>query len=298
LSGREEQWNIVTQHRVLLAQESRNWAETERLQGVRVDWNRRRATSLLARPAESLSAGEKNAIRSLAVALLTLGQVQEEASKSDCIESYEESARYLHLLNDNTAEASAIVNLGNSYLTISSLRNLDLAEQNFRLSLELYSQDDRHYRAFAFGQLGRVARERFKDAKTEEKTKEELLKHLSAAMDYYQQTLALLPPDAVSDLAIAHNQLGLTYDDAGDLERALENYNHAVHFYENAGNIYSAGTTRRNMAIALANNGRLSDALLYARAALRNFESYGGRAKDQEDRTKGVIGEIEKAIHE
>ena len=35
------------------------------------------------------------------------------------------------------------------------------------------------------------------------------------------------------------------------------------------------------------------DALLYARAALRNFESYGGRAKDQEDRTKGLIAKIE-----
>ena len=37
---------------------------------------------------------------------------------------------------------------------------------------------------------------------------------------------------------------------------------------------------------------------LYARAALRNFESYGGRAKDLEDQTKGLIEEIEKTIHE
>jgi len=42
--------------------------------------------------------------------------------------------------------------------------------------------------------------------------------------------------------------------------------------------------------------GRHSDALLYARAALRNFESYGGRAKDMEDKTKGLIGEIEKLM--
>jgi hypothetical protein len=42
----------------------------------------------------------------------------------------------------------------------------------------------------------------------------------------------------------------------------------------------------------------VSDALLYARAALRNFESYGGRAKDMEDRTKGLIAKIEKAIEE
>ena len=40
----------------------------------------------------------------------------------------------------------------------------------------------------------------------------------------------------------------------------------------------------------------LMNALLYARAALRNFESYGGRAKDMEDRTKGLIAEIEEAM--
>ena len=38
------------------------------------------------------------------------------------------------------------------------------------------------------------------------------------------------------------------------------------------------------------------DALLYARAALRNFESYGGRAKDTEDETKGLIAEIEEGM--
>ena len=32
---------------------------------------------------------------------------------------------------------------------------------------------------------------------------------------------------------------------------------------------------------------------LYARAALRNFEFYEGRAKDEEDRAKGSISEIE-----
>ena len=62
----------------------------------------------------------------------------------------------------------------------------------------------------------------FNDAKKEGKTEEELLKHLNAAADYYQQALALLPPDAVDDLAVTHNQLGNIYNDAGDLERALE----------------------------------------------------------------------------
>jgi len=35
--------------------------------------------------------------------------------------------------------------------------------------------------------------------------------------------------------------------------------------------------------------------LLYARAALRNFESYEGRAKQDEDDAKGLIARIEEA---
>lgn len=62
------------------------------------------------------------------------------------------------------------------------------------------------------------------------------------------------------------------------------------------GDLGQAGQIRFSIAIMLANNGRLTDALLYARAALRNYESYGGRAKDMEDRAKGVIAEIEEAI--
>jgi len=30
--------------------------------------------------------------------------------------------------------------------------------------------------------------------------------------------------------------------------------------------------------------------------ALRNFESYGGRAREMEDETKGLIADIEKAL--
>ena len=40
LPGREEQWGLVTEYRVRLAQEERQWAEAERLQTVHVDWDR------------------------------------------------------------------------------------------------------------------------------------------------------------------------------------------------------------------------------------------------------------------
>ena len=120
-----------------------------------------------------------------------------------------------------------------------------------------------------------------------------MLEHLNAGAKWYHLALENDSPDNPEDLAIDHNQLGNIFHDVGDLEHALEHYNKSVQYKELVGNIYSVGTTRYNIAIALANNGRLSDALLYARAALRNFGSYGGRARDEEDKTKGLIDWIE-----
>ena len=54
--------------------------------------------------------------------------------------------------------------------------------------------------------------------------------------------------------------------------------------------------TRFNVALALANAGRLTDTLLYARAALRNFATYGDRAAAEFQRTQGLIEQIEQPM--
>jgi len=293
LSGREGQWSLVTQYRVWLAKESRNWAEAERLQRVRVEWNRSRVESLLDRPAESLSAREKNTLRTLAVSMEQLGQIQRDIGIAECSQTMQDAIPICQKISDKAEEAILAFNLGHAYMQMPALRNLDEAECWYRRSLELRAEGDRKGRAGSIAQLGFVAKNRFEDSRQEGKAEEELLKHINAAVDYYQQALALLPPDAVDDLAVTQNQLGIIYFYTGDLERALEHYNHAIHFHENAGNFHAAGETRFNVAITLANNRRLSDALLYARAALRNFETYQGRAKEAEDRTKGLIEWIE-----
>ena len=296
LPGREEQWSLVTQHRVFLAIEERNWAEAERLQRLRVEWERRNAAPLLARPPEALNAGEKNMLRTLATSLNQLSVILREQNSPEATKPDEEAFEILTRAKDNVSAAVVAFNLGHAYKDLPALRDLDEAERWYQRSLELFDKNDRLAHGKCHNQLGYVAWERFMDAKKDEKKKEELLKHLNTAADYYQQALALLPPDAVDDLAVTHNQLGNIYDDAGNLERALDHYNEAIKFLEMAGNQYQAGQVRFNVAVTIANKGRLSDALLYARAALRNYETYGGRAKDKEDKTRGLIGEIEKAI--
>lgn len=293
LPGREEQWSLVTEYRVRLIEEAREWAEAERLQRVRVDWERRRAAAFLSQPAQGLDAGAKHAIRSLAASLHELGQIQREIGIKECVEAYREALSLLEKIDDNSAAASAAFNLGHAYKNLPALRNLDEAEGWYRSSLELRAEGDRKGRGGCMAQLGLVAYEQFNDARQAQKPNDELNKHLNAALGYYQQALMLLPPDAVDDLAVAHNQMGLIYVDAGNQERALQHYNEAVRYFEAAGDFYKAGGTRRNVAIALANSGRLSDGLLYARAALRDFEKYGDATLKEQEEMKGLIAWIE-----
>jgi tetratricopeptide (TPR) repeat protein len=76
----------------------------------------------------------------------------------------------------------------------------------------------------------------------------------------------------------------MIYRNAGDIDRALPHYRESIRLREASGNVYGAAGTRFNVALALADSGRVADACEYARAALRNFETYGaGVAQDIRD---------------
>jgi hypothetical protein len=57
----------------------------------------------------------------------------------------------------------------------------------------------------------------------------------------------------------------------------------------------TAAQTRYNVALTLAQRGRLGDGLLWAQAALRDFESYSGRAADIAQ-TRQLIAAIERGL--
>ncbi len=294
LPGREEQWSLVTEYRVRLAEEARQWAEAERLQLAQVEWTRQRAAPALAAPPESLDASQRNAIRTLAVSLEQLGNIQREQSKPECAKSYEEAIPLCQRIGDRPAEAVAAFNLGHAYKDIPALRDLAQAERWYRRSLELRDERDHLGRSKCLIVLGNVAWERFREARVADKPEEELLRHLNAALQFYYQALELTPPNAVNDLAVAHNQLGNIYLGAGDVDRALPHYREAIRYHETAGNLYAAAQTRFNVALALAGANRLADARAYADAALRNYETYGDRAAEMIQRTQGLIAAIEQ----
>jgi hypothetical protein len=107
----------------------------------------------------------------------------------------------------------------------------------------------------------------------------------------------MFPPDAVNELVVTHNQLGRIYSQVlpAYLEQAVGHYRESIHYTEQAGDLYGAADTRQNVAIAYARAGRFDDALLFARAALRNFEQFGPAAADRVARAQQLVAEYEQA---
>ena len=292
LPGREEDWSLVVEYQVQLASEEFQWAEAERLQNRRVEWDRERAAGALAMDPRELEAGQQNQVRSLAVSLLEIGRIWSDLGRAGCVPAYEEALELSERIGDRAVAAACAFNLGHACMYVPALRALDRAEHWYRRSLELRNETDRLGQSKCTFQLGAVAQEQFDEAQAAGRSASELLAHLNEAVRRYHEALDLLPSDAVADLAAIHNQLGAIYGALGDLDRALPHFRQAIRYDEAQGNPYRAAKDRFNVALALHSAGRRADALEYAQAALREFESYGDRAADDIQKTQRLIEDI------
>ena len=296
LPGRENDWSPVTGYRVRLAREERNWDEAERLQQIHVDWERQRAAPILDLSRPSLDSSQRSIVHWLAVSLHELGEIRREQDREDCVVAYEESLELSESIGERSGAAICVFNLGHAYKDIYALRDLLQAEHWYRHSLKLRNERDRIGRGSCLAQLGYVAFERFKDAHKQEGSEDELLLHLNEATNFYHQALEHFPADAVNMLAITHNALGAIYYVAGDLASAVTHYRDSIRHQEKQGNVYGASTTRFNVAFALDGAGRPQDALEYARAALRGFETYGESEADKIQKTRQLIEHIQQSL--
>jgi tetratricopeptide (TPR) repeat protein len=297
LPGREEQWGFVNDYRVRLLREERQWASAARLQGLKVTYTRQRVAPLLVLPPEQLDTGQRAPLRTFAVDTHQLGQIQREQGDVACVASYQEAMGIFERIGDQAYTATCAFNLGRVYGgNVPALRDLAQAEQWYRRSLELRAEGDRLGRGQTLGMLGHIAYERFQKAQQAGEPESVLLETWNAALQASQQALQMFPPDAVDNLAITYNQIGVIYEKVqGKTEQAVAHYREAIRYFEQAGNLYGAAGTRFNVAVAYANEYRFEDALLFAQAALANYEQFGLAAADRVERARGLVAQIEQA---
>ena len=294
LSGHEDQWKVITGYRVRLAWQARDWPAATTLQNTLIAWLRDQAAGALAAPVATLTARQRSQIRNLGVALNELGVILRRQDDPGCLPHLQEALTLAQRTGDRPAEAQRAGNLGNAYMTVPGLQDLDQAEHWLQRSLSLRPGSDQLGRATCHSQLGQVALLRFDGVRAAGGAEEVLLEHLNAALRHYLQALELDDPDDHENRAVDEGQLGTIYSRAGDTGQALRHYQQAIQHEEARGNTFGAGVVRYNIAILLNDADRTGDALLYARAAQDNFQQAGPGAASYEDQARQLIAALEQ----
>jgi tetratricopeptide (TPR) repeat protein len=285
LPGREEEWTLAMGYRVRLAMDARQWDQAGRLLSQRVSWNRQHAAAILAKPPQAWIAREKNAVRTLAISLHELSQIQREQESAKCVDGYREAISLAEQIQDSPLAAACAFNLGHAYMDLPGIRDLALAERWYQRSLDLRARNDQIARAQCLGQLGSVAYRRFLDPGEAAQR----LRHLSQAQQYYEKALEMFPANAVRELATAHSLLGNIYGDAGQIDTALRHYRESIRYSEAMQDRFGAGQARFNAALALARAGRFADARDWAQSALRDFQA----CQNADERVVGTLNLLE-----
>jgi hypothetical protein len=292
--GLENQWAILTDYQTRIAREARDWDTAHQLQTTRIAFHRQLAADALATPPDQLSGTQRDQIRNLSVAVEQLGHLLREQDNPECVQPYQEAIQLAQRSGDQQGEATVAFNLGHAYKDIPALRDLGQAQHWYQHSLELLEEHNILARARTVGQLGNVAHERFNDARRAGAPERELLAHLNDAASAYHQTLELFPDNAIDELGVTHQALGVLYAYTPDTGRALRHYQESIRYFERADNRYAAGWTRLNAAITLKRARRPDDALLYAQAALRDYETLGPGTAAQADQARQLITSLQR----
>jgi CHAT domain len=296
--GREEFWIFINSYLVLLAEEKHQYEEAKHLQKECIDLERQRISHYLNSSSENLDFTKQVAIRRLTVAIEELGQISYSQSLPDCIEYYEEAMHLYQRINDQPAQANLALSMGTAYCNLRDIQNLEKATFWYHHSLKLRTKNDYQGHGQCYAQLGLVSLEYFKKAHADGQDEELLIQYLRSAEKQYSAALKLIPQTAIGDLSVVHSQLGIVYHFLKDISLALYHYRRAVSYEEQQDNFYGAGSTRYNIARMLCDVLQFDDALLYAHAALQNFEAYGDRAMDVIQKTQRLIGQIRQNVSE
>jgi tetratricopeptide (TPR) repeat protein len=289
LPGREEHFGFVTDYRIKMALDARDWPTATHLQQLLTTRIRHDADAVLSVPSDQLDNNALSALRSLAVCIEMLGEILQQQGDPRCVHYYQEAVDLYRRIGAVHEQAVVEVKIGTAHLRVPDLRDLDLAQRHYQCALDLYEEQDYIGRAEAIGQLAGVHYQRFEDARSARSDGPILLRHLDNALRGYYQVLDLFPPDDLPRRAVAHGEIGIIYGTIGDLPTALTHFQQAISYEEASGNTYGAGRHRSNLAALLIMAGRTDEALDWAYAALRDSRQVGPGAADLAARAQWVI---------
>jgi len=294
LPGNGARWSILTQYRVELALDARDWTTARQLQDAVIAWDREQATTALAAAPGGLTDQQRGQIQNLAVDLHELGEILRSQQDPGCIQRYQEAMELCERIGSRRFQATVALNLGHAYSGVGSLRDLSQAERWYQRRFKLLDEHDVLGRARTIGEIGNIAHERFRDARDAGADQELLLRHLNDSAAAYTEMLGMLPADAVEEHAVAYHSLGNAHADAGQVDTALGHFQQAIRYRERQDDRYGAGWIRARAALALHDAGRVQDALLYAQAALRDYEAVGSGAAAEAAGVRRLITELDR----
>jgi tetratricopeptide (TPR) repeat protein len=273
LPGREEHWTIINGYRSHLALEEQRWRDLEKIERAAVEQCEKKIDPAVLQP-ENLDERRRNMIRSIAVSTERLGHSLRWQNKAECLEHYQKAAKLFQLASDRRGEATCALHIGGAYMDV--LHDLDAAEKQTELSLELFDQQDREGCGKCFSQLGKIVHERFRIARKTHRPNAESLLCLDEAIARYRSALGILPESAIDARAEVLLGLGNIFDecvqlepkDSNHLNQAMDCYRNALRMFESVDNLRESARTRYCTAETLFHAGCYAEAHDYARSVL------------------------------
>ena len=298
--GAERAWRMLTTRLQNLALARQDWSEAERLSSLLLQDARGNAAEALGKDPASLTAEEENSIRDLRLALDARGDIlRRRSGDRESVDLYDEAYGLAKRTGDKAGQMHVALRLGNAYLKFGQSEDLDKAEYWYGQMLSSLKEGDRQARSMAAGQLGLVALRRFDLARSNNEAPGVLEQNWRTAEARLQEDLRLAPPDAVEHLAVTNLNLGVLYSKLSGAIEAVMHYNQqALRLFERASRPLESAAVRVNTAEALRNAGRPREALDWARAGLRSYESAGPSAAGLARRVADLVRALEREVEE
>jgi tetratricopeptide (TPR) repeat protein len=273
LLGREEEWSSITGHRVDIAIGARDFNKAESLVMLALRWVRRNTDSIPRESGLSLTRSQEEELAELSKWLNFLGIIKFYKDEADCVQPFLEDYEICMLIGYSSSAAKTALSLGNAYKDLPSIRDLDMAKHWYQRSFDLRDSNDALGRARVLYQFSLVSYQEFLDAQMSGLPQKALSHHLNRSLLTLQRAATLVPPDAVTELANIHHQLGVLYSYTDHADVCFRHFEESIRYEELKGNHFGAAVSQYGIARNFAKLGRLDDALVFAKAALKRFEA-------------------------